>query len=474
MRTFEFKEGTSNKFWNIDLKGKSFTVQFGRLGTAGQTQVKEFPDEEKAKKEYEKLVKEKTGKGYKETTPATAIPTSMREALELALLAHPDDLANHMAYADYLTEQGDPRGEFIRIQLALEDQTKPANERKNLQQQEKKLLKKHGRDWLGELAPFLLDQKVSKERPWNDLKCQFTVARGWLDSLEAQRFTVAFTRALAKAPAARLLRRLVLSDEAYEEPSEFERGDDIPEDVYHPQLHPLLKATTLGNVRVFGLGEQNSAEDDAADDGGWSCHTEGEAAVGLVKLMPNLEELYLLAHNIDAEQLFSLRTLSKLRVLQLYHNHSYPLARLGKNPSLGNLTHLLCHPHALEEEPYIRLPAVKAVVRSPELKSLTHLRLRLSDMGDRGAREIVESGVLKRLKMLDLRHGCITDKGARALADCPDLPHLELLVLTHNCLTDAGIAALRATGVKLDAKHMWTPSGDEYDDQEYLFAGDIE
>jgi hypothetical protein len=158
----------------------------------------------------------------------------------------------------------------------------------------------------------------------------------------------------------------------------------------------------------------------------------------------------------------------------VYHNSSYPLARLAKNPSLGNLTHLLLHPHALEEEPYIRLAGIKAVVSSPLLKSLTHLRIRLTDAGDKGVKEIVESGILKRLKLLDLKHGCVSDKGARLLADCPDVANLERLALSHNCLTDAGIQALRATGVKLEADSMWRPTGDESNDQEYLFAGDIE
>src|SRR4051794_40635856 len=137
MRTFTFTDEKSNKFWNIDLKGKSFTVQFGRIGTAGQTQTKDFPDEARARKEHDKLVAEKLAKGYEETTPAAAPqPASLGEALEAELAANPDDLATHMAYADYLQEQGDPRGEFIRVQLALEDPAKPPAERTKLQQQE--------------------------------------------------------------------------------------------------------------------------------------------------------------------------------------------------------------------------------------------------------------------------------------------------------------------------------------------------
>jgi predicted DNA-binding WGR domain protein len=68
-RTFTLTDDKSNKFWNIELQGKSFTVNYGRIGSSGQTQVKDFDDEAKAKKEHDKLVTEKTKKGYVETTP---------------------------------------------------------------------------------------------------------------------------------------------------------------------------------------------------------------------------------------------------------------------------------------------------------------------------------------------------------------------------------------------------------------------
>src|SRR5437016_5949383 len=135
MRTFTYTDEKSNKFWNIELVGKRFEVTFGKIGAKGQTQIKDFLDEAKAQKEHDKLVAEKVRKGYLETTPvAAAAPTSLREALESALVANPDDLASHMAYADYLIEQGDPWGELIRVQLALADTSKPAGERKKLQQ----------------------------------------------------------------------------------------------------------------------------------------------------------------------------------------------------------------------------------------------------------------------------------------------------------------------------------------------------
>ena len=66
-----------------------------------------------------------------------------RAALEAALLDNPDDLVTRMAYADHLHEQGDPRGEFIQVQLALEEPGRSADERRTLRAREKALLKAH-------------------------------------------------------------------------------------------------------------------------------------------------------------------------------------------------------------------------------------------------------------------------------------------------------------------------------------------
>jgi predicted DNA-binding WGR domain protein len=63
-RELVFMDAKSSKFWNIELDGVSHTVTYGRTGTSGQSKTKEFPSEEKAKKDFDKLVASKLGKGY--------------------------------------------------------------------------------------------------------------------------------------------------------------------------------------------------------------------------------------------------------------------------------------------------------------------------------------------------------------------------------------------------------------------------
>lgn len=71
-RQLVFSDGSSNKFWNIVLDGSSHTVNFGRIGTAGQSQTKDFASDAEAKKSYDKLVAEKLKKGYADSGSASS------------------------------------------------------------------------------------------------------------------------------------------------------------------------------------------------------------------------------------------------------------------------------------------------------------------------------------------------------------------------------------------------------------------
>jgi uncharacterized protein (TIGR02996 family) len=496
MRTFVFTDAKSNKFWHIDLHGDRFTVTFGKLGSKGQTQLKEFPDAAAARKAHDKLVAEKLAKGYVETTPAPAAAIApppaapLQRSLEAALAEDPDDLAAHSAYADYLAEQGDPRGEFIQVQLALEDAGRSAGERKQLRTREAALLSQHARRWLGDVGRFLVGDWSGEDKPYH-----YQFRRGWLDRLRTLPFPEAVVAALARSPEARLLRRLeVVYDMAYhpfdfdqwvegpnaalkegEEPSDLD-GAVWTEDV--DILSPLLESPHLGNLRVFKFGFSDSGEQPAHSTmvNLFEHYTAGQV-IGLLGKCPRLAELYLNTHLAGVEQLFALPSLNNLRLLQYYYGMdqhtrnrtpqgAYPLARLANNPSLRNLTTLRLHPG---REAMIGLDDFDAVLRSPHLPALTHLQVHTTNFGDEGARRLIESGALRRLKALDIGYGALTDDGARLLAACADLKHLDRLDVSRNGLTPSGIAALRATGVEVVADDQHDP-----DEEISLFEVDFE
>jgi uncharacterized protein (TIGR02996 family) len=411
---------------------------------------------------------------------------SEADAFERALAAHPDDLAGWCAYADYLVERGDPRGEFMQTQIALEDESRPKKEREALRCREQELLVAHEREWLGELAPSVLD---ATEDYWR-VGARFT--RGWLSELAFRWLTVAQARALARSPGARLLGRLVVENAAIEAPlsnpqrpadSYYEPGPDVPDglDPYaSPALHALLHVPHLAGLRVFGLGGPATLSDGTDATGYYgSARVNGALTAALVARMPRIEELYLRAFDVPAKEVFAL-PMPRLRVLLYDHCSDYPLEVLAANPSPVGLTYLSCHPHAQrpgDPDAYIRLDQLRAVCRSPHLKSLTHLRLRLTDFGDEGIEELVASGLLERLRVLDLGLGCVTDRGAALLAARPELKNLELLDLSCNAIGPEGIALLDATGVLVgtDEQHGEHPSRlGENGRLEYLSYGDME
>lgn len=77
--SFEFKDGSSSKFWTISIEGHSFRVNFGKIGTSGQTQTKTFGSPSEAKVAYDKLVAEKLKKGYVRVSE-TAAPTIVAQS----------------------------------------------------------------------------------------------------------------------------------------------------------------------------------------------------------------------------------------------------------------------------------------------------------------------------------------------------------------------------------------------------------
>ena len=64
MKRFEFSEGSSNKFWEAETKGKELRIRFGKIGSAGQLKLKVLASPAAAEAEMAKVIAEKVKKGY--------------------------------------------------------------------------------------------------------------------------------------------------------------------------------------------------------------------------------------------------------------------------------------------------------------------------------------------------------------------------------------------------------------------------
>lgn len=118
MRRFELQEGGASKFWEISLDGAGFTVTYGRLGTDGRTQTKEFGDAAQAAAAAENLIREKLGKGYSEVEPAAEHKTTAKSAASKKAEAKP-------AGAKKAAEQGAPKKGAAKRTGAQQSANKP-------------------------------------------------------------------------------------------------------------------------------------------------------------------------------------------------------------------------------------------------------------------------------------------------------------------------------------------------------------
>jgi len=83
-RMFEFVNGTSRRFWEISLAGSAVHTRYGKIGAAGTATRKDLGTPDEAKKRHDKLVAEKTKKGYVEVggapSPKVRKPAASKSA----------------------------------------------------------------------------------------------------------------------------------------------------------------------------------------------------------------------------------------------------------------------------------------------------------------------------------------------------------------------------------------------------------
>jgi uncharacterized protein (TIGR02996 family) len=106
------------------------------------------------------------------------------DALYAAVWARPDDDEPRQVLADFLSERGDPRGEFINLQMARHRNEITSDGKRR----EKELLKLHKKDWLGPISRFIQAYYLRFER-------------GFLVTCQLEHGTEKMTRAELEHPA---------------------------------------------------------------------------------------------------------------------------------------------------------------------------------------------------------------------------------------------------------------------------------
>ncbi|HCA7299570.1 TPA: WGR and DUF4132 domain-containing protein [Escherichia coli] len=89
MKTYIYQDEKSHKFWAVEQQGNELHINWGKVGSNGQSQVKSFADAAAAEKAELKLIAEKTKKGYVEEVSvmtATFAPGQVIECPEITPL----------------------------------------------------------------------------------------------------------------------------------------------------------------------------------------------------------------------------------------------------------------------------------------------------------------------------------------------------------------------------------------------------
>jgi uncharacterized protein (TIGR02996 family) len=176
-------------------------------------------------------------------------PTGNAAKLLAAILADPSDDQARLVYADFLTQSGDPRGEFITVQIALAGKPSPAQKRQ-LNKRQKELLKKHRRAWEKEALQDGLEYELVKGfvgmikmtgAQWG-AKGAKLLAKEPIERLVISKPTTTGLAAIAKAPHTAKLRRLENSS-----PMWIQNAKDVT------AINELFRSKHVGAVKEIWL-----------------------------------------------------------------------------------------------------------------------------------------------------------------------------------------------------------------------------
>ncbi|MFM8274875.1 MAG: TIGR02996 domain-containing protein [Gemmata sp.] len=346
------------------------------------------------------------------------------EAFLQRIRAYPDDDAQRLIFADWLDEVGDPRGRFIRVQLALAQLPESDTAADKLRIEERYLLAAHRKAW---------------EAPLRGLVSGAVFRRGFVDEVKvAARPFLRHAHEIFDAAPVRHVHMLDV-------------GECLPAVMLCPYLsrlasltvyaqhagEPLARAVArsphLANLRALHLG-RNRLGDDAAQELAASPH------------LANLEELDLSENKIGetgARALAGSAHLGHVRRLEVRENRLGPAGAeaLAGSERLAAVRYLGLSSNEVGE------PRLFSLSRAYDLLRLPVLDLAMNGFTFAGLQAVLirpqsADPAAVRLEDLDLSANPLDDAGAAALAHCPHLARLSALRLASTGIGDEGLRAL--------------------------------
>lgn len=407
---------------------------------------------------------------------------SLDDAFLHDILAHPDDDAPRLIYADWLDEHNDPRGEFIRVQCTLAQLSDEDPRRWLLEQREQEMLREHQAEWL--------------PKDIGNVPCVFR--RGFVEeiSLFTQDFLTVAERLFEQTPLQHLCLREPISAAEIGRAREGMGWERITQSPYLARLRGLSLAIPLGFEVLRRLNESSYLANLTDLKLISSSRLEGDSIdwASLIQ-RPTLRSLTLSNHALGLEDLSVLANASSLTSLRelnlngnyLTHQAATVLAEGRLLPQLETLhleSNLLGDAGALAMREWPPLPrlrclslghnqifaaGVQALAAAPALSELISLDLFGNISCDAGTVALASSPHLSHLRALNLRFNGVADEGVCALAHSETMSRLTRLNLTANRITSAGARALVESPTLSSLARLDLPRNDiAADEQEML------
>jgi uncharacterized protein (TIGR02996 family) len=449
-RYFELVEGSSAKFWEILVEGTGVSTRYGKIGTAGQETVKAHDSKSDAFKEYDKLVAEKTKKGYREIGSSDAMGEARNPDLEKAIEADPYDKNAYSVLGDWLQGQGDPRGELIALSLANKDK------------QAKALIEKQADYFLGPLAEHqhTYDGEDDEAFDWE---------YGYIHGLHLSHNHYAnseFKGSLAEIldlvlrhPSGRFLVEIYFGFN--NDPNEDDLQDLI--DLLAKRAPPTIRKLHFGDYKYAGGGRIGMGGDDT-EISWYSIGNLGK----LWKAVPGLRTLITQGGSSQSAMGGGFQ-LGKIELPNLAHAEfrtgglEKANARAIATAAIPSIEHLDIWYGDDNYGGNATVKDVELLLGRTDLPKLRHLGLMNSELADALPEALVKSKLLPQLRELDLSMGCMTDNGARAIAENKSaFQHLEKLNLSLNYISTAAIATLKGVAKNVDTSKQRADEDPEY------------
>lgn len=463
---FEMTTGNSNKFWEVTLEGATLTVRYGRIGARGQRKVKDLASENAALVEREKLIAQKTRKGYvrvRGNEPRAPIAVVDASDLEAVAMADPDNREARLIYADWLQGQGDPRGELIAVQLALG--TASGTQRTQLQREETRILRDHNE----RLVPARIQQAMDdqeRRRPrdsnrWSrgvwERGCTtihwdggfITRARIAREREEGESSVEELLGDLLDHPSGRLLRELEIGPLGVCDTFDYSGVVDV------------LVGRDLPLLQAFSMADFSHEDCELS----WS---ELGSLGRLWKAIPNVERVVVRGGSFSLGFMELPRARSfAARTGGLARDNIEAICQ-ARWPELQHLEIWFGNSYYGADG---EVQDIEAIFQGRGSSQLTSLGLMNAEFTDSICRRLPRSPIARQLTDLDLSMGTMTDEGATALTrDRRAFPRLERLTVSDNYLSRASMAKLQAITGQL----FWGDQGNPEEDEEdrYVSVGE--